>query len=116
MHVNCFNGFLAFAAPPAGSQSGQQQNPLVAFLPMILLVVVFYFILIRPQQQRSKQQAKMISTLKSGDEVVTAAGIVGTVVSVKDKTVTIRSADAKFEVTKASIAEVTPKESGASAS
>lgn len=116
MHVNCFNGLLAFAAPPAGSQSGQSQNPLMAFLPMILLVVVFYFILIRPQQQRAKQQNKMISTLKSGDEVITAAGIVGTVVTVKDKTVTIRSADAKFEVTKASITEVTPKESGTSAS
>jgi preprotein translocase subunit YajC len=116
MHVNCFNGLLAFAAPPGGSQSGQSQNPLMAFLPMILLVVVFYFILIRPQQQRAKQQNKMISTLKSGDEVITAAGIVGTVVTVKDKTVTIRSADAKFEVTKASITEVTPKESSASAS
>ena len=67
---------------------------------MILLVVVFYFILIRPQQQRTKQQAKMLAALKSGDKVITAAGIIGMVVTVKDKTVTLRSADAKFEVTK----------------
>ena len=112
MHVNYFSGLLALAAPPAGSQGGPAQNPLVAFLPMILLVVVFYFILIRPQQQRTKQQAKMLSTLKAGDEVITAAGIVGTVVTVKDKTVTLRSADAKFEVTKASITDVTPKDTG----
>lgn len=116
MHVNCFNALLAFATPPAGSQSGQNQNPLFAFLPMILLVVVFYFILIRPQQQRAKQQTKMLSTLKSGDEVVTAAGIVGTVITVKDKTVTLRSADAKFEVTKASITEIVPKDTATTAS
>lgn len=113
MHVNSFSGPLAFAAPPAGSQGGPAQNPLMTFLPMILLVVVFYFILIRPQQQRTKQQSKMLSTLKAGDEVITAAGIVGTVVTVKDKTVMLRSADAKFEVTKASITEVMPKDTGA---
>ena len=106
MHVNCFSGILAMAAPPSGGQSGQSQNPLMAFLPMILLVVVFYFILIRPQQQRAKQQAKLLSALKAGDKVVTAAGIIGTVITVKDKTVTLRSADAKFEVTKASVTEI----------
>ena len=103
MHVNCFSGLLADAATPAG---GQTQNPLFAFAPMILLVIVFYFILIRPQQQRAKQQAKLISALKAGDKVVTAAGIIGTVITVKDKTVSLRSADAKFEVTKASITEI----------
>jgi preprotein translocase subunit YajC len=108
MHVNLSSGILAMAAPPSGSQSGQTQNPLMAFLPMILLVVVFYFILIRPQQQRSKAQAKLLSALKAGDKVVTAAGIIGTVITVKDKTVSLRSADAKFEVTKASVTEILP--------
>jgi len=108
MHVNSFSGLLAFAPPPAGSQSGQQQNPLFTFLPVVAMVVIFYFILIRPQQQRTKQQAKLLSALKSGDKVITSAGIVGTVVTVKDKdnTVTLRSGDAKFEVTKASITEI----------
>ena len=93
---------LADAAPA----SGQTQNPLMAFLPMILLVVVFYFILIRPQQTRAKQQSKMLSALKSGDRVVTSAGILGTVITVKEKSVSLRSADSKFEVTKASITEI----------
>ncbi len=106
MHMNCFSGIVAFAAPPSGGQSGQTQNPLVAFLPMILLVIVFYFILIRPQQQRAKQQRKLLEALKSGDRVVTAAGIIGTVITVKEKTVSLRSADAKFEVTKASVTEI----------
>jgi preprotein translocase subunit YajC len=101
------NSFLALAAPPANGQPGPTPNPIMSFLPMILLVVVFYFILIRPQQQRAKQQRKMLEALKAGDEVVTAAGLVATVITVKDNTVTLRSGDSKLEVTKGSITEIT---------
>ena len=98
------NGILAQATGP---QTGQPQQPVwMTFAPMILLVVVFYFILIRPQQQRAKQQAKLISNLKSGDKVVTASGIIGVVITVKDQTVSLRSADAKMEVTKSSVTEI----------
>jgi len=78
----------------------------MTFAPMILLVIVFYFILIRPQQQRTKQQAKLIASLKSGDKVVTSSGIVGVVITVKDRTVSLRSMDAKMEVTKSSVTEI----------
>ena len=115
MHINCLADVLALAAPPSNGQPGQQANPLISFLPMVLLVVVFYFILIRPQQQRAKQQKKMLEALKSGDKVITASGIIGVVITVKDKSVSLRSADAKFEVTKASVTEIldasTPTES-----
>jgi len=67
---------------------------------------MMYFMLFRPQQQRSKQQAKLLSALKSGDKVVTSSGIVGVVITVKDKTVSLRSADAKMEVTKSSVTEI----------
>ena len=78
----------------------------MTFAPMILLVIVFYFILIRPQQQRAKQQAKLIANLKSGDKVVTASGIIGTIVTVKDRKVTLRSGDAKFEITKDAVTAI----------
>jgi len=78
----------------------------MTFAPMILLVIVFYFILIRPQQQRAKQQVKLIASLKSGDKVITSSGIVGVVITVKDRTVSLRSADAKMEVTKSSVTEI----------
>ncbi len=106
MHMNCFAEILALMPSPQQGQGGQPSNPIMAFLPMILLVVVFYFILIRPQQQRAKQQRKMLEAIKSGDEVVTASGIIGTIITVKDKSVTLRSGDAKFEVTKAAITDV----------
>jgi preprotein translocase subunit YajC len=114
MHVNYFSGLLADAAAPASgaSTSGtppQQQNPLLGLaMPLLLMGVVFYMLILRPQQQRTKQQAKLLAALKSGDRIVTSAGIVGIVVTVKDKTVTLRSADAKFEVTKTSVTDVIP--------
>ena len=48
----------------------------------------------------------MLKNLKSGDKVVTAGGIVGVIITVKDKTVSLRSADAKMEITKSSVAEI----------
>ena len=103
--MNRLNEILALAAPPSsGSQS--QQPVWMTFAPMVLLIIVFYFILIRPQQRRAKQQAQLLKNLKSGDKVVTSSGIVGLVITVKDKTVSIRSADAKMEVTKASVTEI----------
>ena len=104
MDIYRVNGILAQAGAP---QTGQPQQPVwMTFAPMILLVIVFYFILIRPQQQRAKQQVKLIASLKSGDRVVTSSGIVGVVITVKDRTVSLRSADAKMEVTKSSVTEI----------
>ena len=92
--------------PPSGSGNQPQQPVWMSFVPMILLFVVFYFILIRPQQRRARQQAQLLKNLKSGDKVVTSSGIVGRVITVKDRTVSLRSADAKMEVTKASVTDI----------
>ncbi len=98
--------------PRPGRRSGIPMQGLLGS-PIVflgLMLVMMYFILIRPQQLRAKQQAKLLSALKAGDRVATASGIVGVVMAVKDKatppSVSIRSADAKFEVTKASVTEI----------
>ena len=107
MYISHLNGILALASPPPSGSGNQPQQPVwMSFVPMILLVVVFYFILIRPQQRRARQQAELLKNLKSGDKVVTSSGIVGQVITVKDRTVSLRSADAKMEVTKASVTEI----------
>ena len=49
------------------------------FIPLILIFVIFYFFLIRPQQKRVKEHKVMVESLKRGDEVITAGGIIGTV-------------------------------------
>lgn len=61
-----------------------QANPIVAFLPLLLMGVVFYFLLIRPQSQRRRAQMRMQSDIEVGDEVVTTAGIYGTITDIDD--------------------------------
>ncbi len=104
MNLLGLNPLLALAPQP---QPGQQPAPFwTSLVPLILLVVVFYFVLIRPQQKKAKDQAELLKSVKSGDRVITGSGIIGVVVTVKEKTLTIRSADSKFEITKASVTEI----------
>lgn len=81
------------APPPPGTPP--PPSLLSQFVPFLFIAVIFYFILIRPQKLRAKQQAELIASLKSGDEVLTNAGIYGTVTNVnpEKKTVTVRIAD-----------------------
>lgn len=62
---------------------------LVTFVPFILIFVVFYFILIRPQRKKDKQVKEMLNNLKAGDRICTIGGIYGTIVGIKDDTVTL---------------------------
>ena len=116
MDLNGINLLLAQAgAPtPAAGQPGSPGTPpsgvqMLFGNPLILIVlmgVMMYFLMIRPQSQQRKRQAQMLETLRSGDKVVTASGIIGVVITVKEKTISLRSADAKMEVTKSSITDV----------
>ena len=116
MHLNLLNAFLAdaTATPPAAAPAGAPgAQPTLAqqllgspIILIVLMIVMMYFIMIRPQSQQRKRLAQLIETLKSGDKVVTTSGIVGVVVTVKDKTISLRSADAKMEVTKSSVVEI----------
>jgi preprotein translocase subunit YajC len=116
MHLNLLNAFLADAtatppaAAPAGAPGAQPSPAQQLFgspvILIVLMVVMMYFMMIRPQSQQRKRLAHLLETLKSGDKVVTTSGIVGVVVTVKDKTVSLRSADAKMEMTKSSVVEI----------
>ena len=59
------------------------------FLPLILIFVVFWFMLIRPQRKKDKQVKEMLNNLKAGDRVCTIGGIYGTIIGIKDDTVTL---------------------------
>ncbi|MEK7706506.1 MAG: preprotein translocase subunit YajC [Verrucomicrobiota bacterium] len=101
-------------APPA--KPGQEAPPAwTSFVPLVLLIVVFYFILIRPQQKKAKEHAILLKTVRPGDKVLTSGGILGVVLTVKEKTLTIRSADTKLEITKSAIAEITERSGDAGA-
>jgi len=59
-------------------------DQILQFAPLLLIFVIFYFLLIRPQQQRVKTHQTMVESVRRGDTVVTAGGIVGKVAKVKD--------------------------------
>jgi preprotein translocase subunit YajC len=101
---------LALGAPAApGTQADPRAQMLQTFGMLFFMIVVFYLIALRPQQKKAKEQANMLKVLKAGDKVVTTSGIMGVVVTVKDKSVSLRSADTKLEVLKSSISEVLEK-------
>jgi preprotein translocase subunit YajC len=100
--------FAIFAVTPTPAAPSSLAQGIQGFLPMILLFVVFYFLLIRPQVKKQKEHQKLISSLQSGDAVVTNAGIHGVITNVKDRTVIVRVADnVKLEFDRAAIASVT---------
>ncbi len=103
---------LTAMGPPSGS-SGQSNVPaLLQLFPILLVFVVFYFVLIRPQQKKAKEHTELLKSLRTGDKVVTNGGVMGIVVGVKDKSVSIRSAESKLEVLKSAVTEITEKASG----
>ena len=95
---------LAQASPQTAPQNAPGIGGLL--FPMVLMMVIFYFLLIRPQTKREKERKKMVEALKNGDSVVTRGGIVGSVQSVKNDTLTIRSLESKFEVYKDAVERV----------
>ena len=74
-----------------------------------IMGLMMYLIIIRPQRQRQKALNALMSNLKAGDKVLTNSGIIATVITVKDKTVSVRSADSKLEILKSTISEITEK-------
>jgi preprotein translocase subunit YajC len=65
----------------------------VNLLPILSIFAIFYFILFLPQQKQQKEAKKMLDNLKKNDQIVTASGIHGTIVNVKEATFIIRVDD-----------------------
>jgi preprotein translocase subunit YajC len=62
---------------------------------VIIIVVLFFLLwvlLIRPQRRRGQQQIDMQDALRTGEEIITAGGLHGTVVSIEDDVLEIEIA------------------------
>ncbi len=95
---------LAQAAPAAPAAGG---SSLISLLPIVFIFVIGYYVMIRPQMRRQKEAAKLVSALKTGDDVVTSAGIHGRITNVKETTVIVKVADnVKIEMEKSAVATV----------
>jgi preprotein translocase subunit YajC len=82
--------------------------------PFVMMFVIFYLLVFRPQAKTRKTHEQMLKNLKKHDEVVTNGGIFGTVVNVKEQSVTLRvDENVRLEVEKSAIARVVKSRSEA---
>jgi len=64
----------------------------MAFLPLILILVLMWALMIRPQQRRAREHQAVVAALRVGDEVMTTAGMFGTVSALDDDSASIEVA------------------------
>jgi len=95
------------AAP--GTVPDPKAQMLQTFGMMAFMLVAMYLLLFRPQQKKAREHAELLKAIKPGDKVVTSGGMVGVIITIKDKTVSLRSADSKLEVLRSAISEILEK-------
>jgi preprotein translocase subunit YajC len=103
--MSTIQGASLFFLADAPAQPGFEQ-------PLIMLALAFaflYLILWRPEQKRRKALDTKRQSLKKGDRVIVAGGILGEVSKIQADSIIIKLADnAKMEVLKVAIQDVQP--------
>jgi|SRR5690606_16643068 len=95
--------FLAAGAAASGPPGW------TSFLPIIGMVAIFWFLIIRPQMRQQKAHREKVASVKKGDQVVTAGGLLGKVVRVDDQYVDIEIAQGvKVKAVKATLGDIVP--------
>jgi len=98
--------FGTLLALPAQADPGQIARPNMfgALLPFILIFVIFYLLIIMPQRKKQKKHMEMVESLKSGDQIITSAGIYGTVMGVQKDRIEVKiAANVKIDITKSAV-------------
>jgi len=79
---------LLLAVPRQGGNAGA-----IFLIQMLLIFGIFYFLLIRPQSKERQRHEQMLQKIKKGDEIVMNGGIIGKVVHVEEKRLTLKTAE-----------------------
>ena len=77
-----------WAVPREGGNAGA-----IFLIQMLLIFGIFYFLLIRPQSKERQRHEQMLQKVKKGDEIVMNGGIIGKVVHVEEKRLTLKTAE-----------------------
>ena len=100
----------AHAQSATGAASVFSGEGLMGMLPIILMFALLYFLMIRPQMKRAKEQKAMTDALQKGDEVVTAAGMVGRITKVGEVYISLEIASGtEIQMQKAAVQTLLPK-------
>lgn len=108
--MSLFSEAFAQATTTASTAApAQEPSALMNLVPLAVIFGVFYIFLIRPQQKKFKEQADLINSLQSGDEVVTSGGIIAKITKVEKESNIVYAEIAsgvEVRVSKATIVEV----------
>jgi len=113
--MNFFSNIINTLINPAyADTTGMASQPGSSGTSLLLMTAVFiffmYFVIWRPQSKRAKEQRNLITSLATGDEVVTLSGIVGKIAKINDNYIVLAVTDT-IEITmqKNSVANALPK-------
>jgi preprotein translocase subunit YajC len=108
--VGIFAALQAASARPGGG--------VILAIQVVAILGIFYFFMVRPQQVQRKRHESSLKSLKKGDDIVTAGGIIGRVIHIKegvkdgapspalDDPVTIQSGESRMIVERGRIARI----------
>ncbi len=74
------NNLVLLTAAAAGGSSSM----IITVLYVVVIGAMLYFMMIRPQRKQQKQHSALLSTLSTGDSVLTSSGMYGVVIDVME--------------------------------
>jgi len=79
----------------------------ISIMYMVGLFAILWFFMVRPQQQRQKQHAQMVASLKVNDRIITAGGIYGTIIKIKDDSLIVKiSENVRIELLRSAVSQL----------
>jgi preprotein translocase subunit YajC len=81
----------ATATTSSATTADSTGSMLMTFAPFVAIIAVLYFLMIRPQKKKEKKTQQMREAVQVGDNITTAGGIVGRVVTIKEDGVVIET-------------------------
>lgn len=73
---------------------------------LLATILIMYFLFFMPQRKKQQALAKMLSSLKRGDRVLTNSGMYGEVYAVKENTITLEFSGTRIDFDKSAISTV----------
>lgn len=100
-----FNLISSAHAAQATATPMAQQSPIMSMVPFVLVFLVLYFLMIKPQKKKLEQEQQFLNSIQKGDEIFTKSGIIGKIVGLTEKVVTLEVSEGmKIKLLKSQIA------------
>ena len=90
--VNHLATIAILAATSSAKAKPSSSSSFTSLLFIAVIVAAAWFLFFRPRSRQAHQQRQLLTTLDVGDEIITGAGIYGTIVEVAADRITIETA------------------------